>query len=96
MLYNFNVNQKSVAELQPVNAIDVNLKEDQIEKTLARNPKVIFRSAIRDESAVLIVRKSQPGVRMADIIALDAHGRLVLVECKRGKADRETLAQLLD
>ena len=96
MLYNFNVNQKLLVKLNSVSAKDIGITEDQIEKTLALNPEAIFRSTLRNGSPVLIIRKSQPGVRMADIIALDVYGRLVLVECKRGNADRNTLAQLLD
>jgi hypothetical protein len=45
---------------------------------------------------VLVISQSVSGQRMADILALDADGRLVIVEIKRDWSDRATVGQLLE
>ena len=43
-----------------------------------------------------MISQSVSGQRMADILALDADGRLVIVEIKRDWSDRATVGQLLE
>ena len=95
MLYAFDVTGKKLDPLTLIEPGAAGVKENDIEKAIADRPTSIFRREA-NELPLLIVKKSVQGARMADIIALDAEGRLVLVECKRGWATRETLAQLLD
>jgi len=95
MLYHFNTASHQLDPLESISASAASVLEKEIEEALARQPASLFLSS-RDGPPVLIVKQSVSYRRMADIIALDAEGRLVLVECKRGLASRDTLAQLLD
>lgn len=95
MLYFFD---PAKHELDPVDSVDAamsGVKEVQIEQALAHRPESLFKAA-RDGKPVLVVKTSAPCAKMPDVVALDAEGRLVLIECKRGWATRDTLAQLLD
>lgn len=95
MLYAFDVAGKKLDQLSVIEPGAAGVKENDIEKAIADRPTSIFRREA-NELPLLIVKKSVQGAKMADIIALDAEGRLVLVECKREWATRDTLAQLLD
>ncbi len=97
MLYRFDPASPSPSldALVPVSATGAGVLEKQIEQAVANHPEALFNTGVARDP-VLVVRCSAPGRKMPDIIALDGEGRLVLVECKRGWADRDTLAQLLD
>ena len=95
MLYFFDPVKKEIDPVDSVDASAVGVWENDIEKALAHRPEALFK-ATRAGAPVLVVRTSARGPEMADVIALDAEGRLVLIECKRGSARRDTLAQLLD
>ena len=58
---------------------------------MARNPDLLFGA-----EKVLVIGQSVAGKRMGDILALDADGRLVIVEIKRDWSDRATVGQLLE
>ena len=58
---------------------------------MAGNPELLFGG-----EQVLVISQSVSGQRMADILALDADGRLVIVEIKRDWSDRATVGQLLE
>ena len=72
-------------------ASDLNLKEKDLENWIAENPELLF-----GVEQVLVITQSIGGQRMADIMALDADGRLVIVEIKRDWSNRETVGQLLE
>src|SRR5438128_160755 len=95
MLYRFDQVTSALEPVIPVLASQAEVTEKQIELAVAQRPDCLFRAGARS-MPVLVVKKSVRGLKMADVIALDAEGRLVIVECKRGFADRQTLAQLLD
>ncbi|MYB56534.1 MAG: hypothetical protein F4X51_09105 [Gemmatimonadetes bacterium] len=69
----------------------LNLKEKDLENWMAKNPELLFGT-----QQVLVISQSVSGQRMADILALDAYGRLVIVEIKRDWSDRATVGQLLE
>lgn len=96
MLFSFDVKQKKLNLLNQVAAGSLDIVEKNIEEALALDPKSLFISSNREDSPVLIVRTSIQGKKMADIIAIDSQARLILIECKRSKADRQTLSQLID
>ncbi|XXT21542.1 hypothetical protein WME94_08275 [Sorangium sp. So ce429] len=91
MLYRFDRTTHRLDELRSVDAFGASVLEKDIELALASTPECVFTKG----SPVLIVKKFVAWRRMADIIAVDAEGRLVLIECKRGWADRDALSQLL-
>lgn len=68
----------------------VGLLEKDIENWIAENPKILFG----DE--VLTVAQSVSGQRMADVLALDSQGRLIVVEIKRSTSSRDAIGQLLE
>lgn len=68
----------------------VGLLEKDIENWIAENPHILFG----DE--VLIVAQSVSGQPMADVLALDSQGRLIVVEIKRGTSNRDAIGQLLE
>ena len=71
-------------------ASKLNLTEKNLENWMARNPDLLFGA-----EKVLVIGQSVAGKRMGDILALDADGRLVIVEIKRDWSDRATVGQLL-
>ncbi len=95
MLYRFDPDGQRLDALVQVDAAGAGVLEKQIELAVANQPQAIFETGAAGDP-VLVLRTSVPGRKMPDIIALDAEGRLVLVECKRGWASRDALAQLLD
>ena len=73
-------------------ASELRLAEKDLENWMARRPELLFGSGEK----VLVIAQSVSGHSMADILALDAEGKLVIVEIKRDWSDRETVGQLLE
>ena len=76
MLYRFDPTTQELDRLTRVGAQDALVTEKQIELAIAHSPTALF-GGLEDAPPVLVVKKSVPGQRMADIIALDSAGRLV-------------------
>ncbi len=72
-------------------ASDLELTEKDLENWMAENPELLF-----GREKVLVISQSVSGQSMADILALDADGCLVIVEIKRDWSDRATVGQLLE
>ncbi len=70
---------------------DLGLFESDIEKWLADKPKLLLPN-----EELLVIAQSVAGQSMADVLALDALGRLVIVEIKRHLSDRTVVGQLLE
>jgi hypothetical protein len=69
----------------------IGLLESDIERWLADLPSLLLPN-----EQLLVIARSVAGESMADILALDALGRLVIVEIKRDWSDRATVGQLLE
>ena len=67
------------------------LAEKDVEEWLAVNPELLF-----GPEKVHVIGQSIAGRSMADILALDADGCLVIVEIKRDWSNRATVGQLLE
>lgn len=80
----------SSRRLTPRSAADLGLLEKDIENWVADHPEVLLPN-----EQVLVIGQSIAGQSMADVLALDSFGRLIIVEIKRHQTDRETIAQLL-
>ncbi len=80
----------SSRKIMPRSAADLKLLEKDIEHWIADHPEVLLPN-----EQVLVIGQSIAGQPMADVLALDSFGRLIVVEIKRDRADRETIAQLL-
>ena len=72
-------------------ASDLDLTEKDLENWMAGNPELLF-----GVERVLVISQSVSGQSMADILALDADGCLVIVEIKRDWSNRATVGQLLE
>lgn len=70
---------------------EMDIKEKAIEDWIASDPQLLF-----PDEEVLVIGQSVAGQRMADVLALDSVGNLIVVEIKRGKSDRSTIGQLLE
>ncbi len=74
----------------PQSAAGLGLLEKDIERWIAEHPEVLLPN-----EQVLVIGQSISGQSMADVLALDSFGRLIIVEIKRHRTGRETVAQLL-
>jgi hypothetical protein len=72
-------------------ASKLGLLEKAIENWIAVNPELLF-----PKEQVLVFAQSVAGESMADVLALDSFGNLVVVEVKRDWSDRSTVSQLLE
>ena len=72
-------------------ASELGVREKSLEDFLSDDPTLLF-----PREQILVIGQSISGRAMADVLALDALGRLILVEVKRDWSDRATVAQLLE
>jgi hypothetical protein len=72
-------------------ASDLGIVEKAIEEWIALNPDLLF-----PKEQVLVFAQSIAGERMADVLALDSVGNLLIVEVKRDWSSRSTVSQLLE
>lgn len=70
---------------------EAGLKEKNIENWIAQQPELLFPN-----EEILIFGQSISGLSMADVLALDARGNLIVIEIKRDWSDRGTIGQLLE
>lgn len=66
--------------------------EENLESWIERNPAVLDE----DEPLVIIGRQVPTDAGPIDLLALNQNGDLVVIELKRGRTPRETIAQALD
>ncbi|MGD1103648.1 MAG: hypothetical protein ABSA59_16480 [Terriglobia bacterium] len=91
-VYLIDLAKKKIDELSPRSARDLKVKEKTIEDLMARNPGLVFTQP----DAVLVIGQEVAGEPMADLLAVDSQGALIVIEAKRGSSDRNTVGQLLD
>jgi len=77
--------------LAPAPPSSLGLLEKHIEDWIASHPKILLPG-----EQVLILARSVSGQSMADVLALDSAGRLIVVEIKRDWSNRDTIGQLLE
>ena len=93
MLFKFDRDKEKNA-FQPYkerSASELQLTEKDLENWMAGHPELLF-----GDEPVLVLSQSVAGRSMGDILALDADGRLVIVEIKRDWSNRTTVGQLLE
>jgi hypothetical protein len=84
----FEVSPKTLVTQPPSN---IGLLERDIERWLADKPNLLLPN-----EQLLVIARSVAGQAMADMLALDTLGHLVIVEIKRDWSDRTTVGQLLE
>lgn len=72
-------------------AADLGVREKTMEDWIASQPALLF-----PKEQVLVIGQSIAGQSMADVLALDSVGNLIVVEVKRDWSDRSTVGQLLE
>lgn len=77
-------------KFMPHPSASLGLLEKDIEHWIAEHPDVLLPN-----EQVLVFGQSISGKSMADVLALDSFGRLIIIEVKRDLTGRETVAQLL-
>lgn len=70
----------------------INVKEKHIEEWMAKNPSLLFSNP----DAVMVIAQEVSGELMADLLAVDSQGNLIIIEIKRNSSDRNTIGQILD
>lgn len=93
MLYEIEANGDKLVvtkQFREKPASEIGVREKAIENWIAERPELLFPN-----ERVLVIAQSISGQGMADILALDSLGNLVLVEIKRDWSNRATVGQLL-
>ena len=94
MLYKIQENEDGLTitnKFLEKTAEELGVREKTIENWLADHIKLLFPS-----EDIFIIGQSIAGQGMADLLALDSLGNLIIVEIKRDWSDRKTVAQLLE
>lgn len=91
-VFEIDLDSAEATELHPTSASDLRVKEKQIENWMATNPKLLFTNP----EALMLIAQEVTGELMADILAVDSQGNLIIIEIKRHSSDRSTIGQILD
>ena len=91
-IYNVDLNTSDFTPFTPRNASSLRINEKNIENWMATEPKLLFSNP----DAVLIIAQEISGEVMADLLAVDSQGNLIIIEIKRDWSDRNTVGQILD
>ena len=82
-------------KLTPYNEYDFKIRnrEEMLESLLENNPKYIFG----DETVLIIGRQVRTNLgSLIDLLGVDREGDLVVIELKRDRTPRDTIAQILE
>lgn len=82
----------SFTVIDEVSPQSIKATEKHFEEWIAKNTELLFT----DKDAVLVIAQEVTGEPMADILALDSEGNLIIIEAKRDWSDRNTMGQILD
>jgi hypothetical protein len=84
--------KKTFDPLLPVSALDLKVKEKDIQSWIAEKPELLFTNP----DAVLVIGQAGPGERMPDLLAVDSQGTLLVFEIKRDSPHPSAVGQLQD
>lgn len=90
--YRVDLLSSKFERIDSCSAEELNIKEKQIEEWMVANPDLLFS----DKDAVMIIAVEKSGEALADLLAVDSQGNLIIIEIKRHWSDRNTIGQLLD
>ena len=91
-IYNVGEGESDFTQFVPRNASSLTIKEKHIENWMATEPKLLFSNY----DAIEIIAQEISGEVMADLLAMDSQGNLIIIEIKRDGSDRNTVGQILD
>ena len=76
--------------VKPVKGVNQTETEEQLEEIIVRLPDLLFKDL------KLVGRQTETAGGPLDLLGVDADGRLVVFELKRGALTREAVAQIVD
>ncbi|MBW6518164.1 MAG: hypothetical protein K0A89_06650 [ANME-2 cluster archaeon] len=91
-IYNVDLNTSHFTPFALRNASSLKINEKNIENWMATEPKLLFSNP----DSVMIIAQEISGEVMADLLAVDSQGNLIIIEIKRDWSDRNTVGQILD
>ncbi|MEN6521454.1 MAG: hypothetical protein ABFD46_09955 [Armatimonadota bacterium] len=91
-IYRMGLKPEDTVQLVQRSASSLKVKEKQIENWMATKPELLFSNP----ESLQIIAQEVSGELMADILAVDSQGNLIIIEIKRESSDRGTVGQLLD
>ena len=83
----WSIDGSEVTQLQPSNRTE---SEQLLEETLVQNPGLLMKGL------TLVGRQTPTAGGPLDLLGVDAEGRLVVFELKRGVLSRDAVAQVVD
>ena len=92
VIYRVDLDAGEFEALAAVSAAELMVKEKRIEQWVAAQPELLFS----EKDAVMVIAQELSGEPLADLLAVDSQGTLIVVEIKRHGSDRSTVGQLLD
>lgn len=84
--------ENNITQLVARQSSEFKIREKQIENWMATKPELLFS----DPNSVMVFAQELCGEVMADMLAVDSQGGLIIIEIKRHGSDRNTIGQLLD
>ncbi len=91
-IYRVNLDSNELTPLYPRSSSSLQVKEKRIENWMVEQPGLLFSNP----EAVKIIAQEVSGEAIADLLAIDSQGNLIIIEIKRDSSDRGTIGQILD
>jgi len=91
-LFRLDASKNIFTPLKAFRSSSIQVKEKHIEEWIAKNPDLLFSYP----EEVMIIAQEVSGELMADLLAVDSQGSLIIIEIKRDSSDRNTIGQILD
>lgn len=89
-LWEVTTGETGEPSVQPVKGIDQTKTEEQLEEIIVHRPDLLFKDL------KLVGRQTAAAGGALDLLGVDAEGRLIVFELKRGTLTREAVSQIID
>jgi hypothetical protein len=89
-LWEITTDEKSEPTVHSVKSVNQTKTEEQLEEMMVRYPELLF------DDLKLIGRQTETAGGPLDLLGVDADGRLVVFELKKGILTREAVSQIID
>lgn len=89
-LWEISQSEKGAPAVRPVKSVNQTKTEEQLEEMIARYPDLLF------DDLKLVGRQTESAGGPLDLLGVDADGRLVVFELKKGVLSREAVSQIID
>ena len=89
-LWEITKSEKGESAVLPVEPVKRTETEEQLEEVITRSPELLM------DELKLVGRQTETAGGPLDLLGVDADGRLVIFELKRGELTRDAVAQIVD